>query len=76
MGYCWTRQIQNNYKNILQRIIRHCFSILYFTQAYSVTDRKTFNNIESWMTQIEQNGPEEIVRVIVGNKIDCPEEER
>lgn len=43
---------------------------------YSLTDRKTFNNIENWLKQINQHHPENISRIIVGNKADCSPAER
>ena len=36
-----------------------------------MTDRKTFNNIENWLKQINQHNAEDISKIIVGNKIDC-----
>ena len=46
------------------------------TQVYSVTDRKTFNNIESWVKQVEEHESENVSKLILGNKIDCKGEER
>lgn len=43
---------------------------------YSVTDRKSFGNIENWLKQINQRNVDEVSKVIVGNKVDCGEEER
>lgn len=44
------------------------------TQVYSVTDRKSFNNIQSWLKQINEKHVEEVSKIIVGNKIDCGDE--
>lgn len=43
---------------------------------YSVTDRKSFSNIENWLKQINQRNVDDVSKVIVGNKVDCSEEER
>ena len=43
---------------------------------YSVTDKKTFGNIENWLKQIDQHHPENISRIIVGNKADCSASDR
>lgn len=45
-------------------------------QVYSVGDRKTFNNISSWMGQISQHNDDEIPKIIIGNKCDLPQGER
>jgi Ras-related protein Rab-8A len=44
--------------------------------VYSVTDRKTFSNIENWLKQISQHHSENISRIIVGNKSDCAPADR
>lgn len=44
--------------------------------VYSITDRKTFNNLENWLKQINDSQPENISKIIVGNKSDCEESER
>jgi Ras-related protein Rab-8A len=44
--------------------------------VYSVTDRKSFNNLENWIKQINESQPESMCKVIVGNKVDCKETER
>lgn len=41
-----------------------------------MTDRKSFGNIENWLKQINQRNVDDVSKVIVGNKIDCTEEER
>jgi Ras-related protein Rab-8A len=45
-------------------------------QVYSVADRKTFNNITSWMSQISQHIEDDIPKIIVANKCDLPPSER
>lgn len=37
---------------------------------YAVNDRKSFNNIASWMSQIQQYHDDGIPRILVGNKCD------
>ena len=38
--------------------------------VYDITDRKTFNNVNSWIEQCRTNGPKTISLVLVGNKSD------
>eukprot|EP01016_Furgasonia_blochmanni_P049565 TRINITY_DN7536_c0_g1_i2.p2 TRINITY_DN7536_c0_g1~~TRINITY_DN7536_c0_g1_i2.p2 ORF type:complete len:142 (-),score=12.51 TRINITY_DN7536_c0_g1_i2:117-542(-) len=42
---------------------------------YSCDDRQSFNNIEKWMTQINDDCPESVCKVLVCNKCDMPAEE-
>lgn len=41
-----------------------------------MSDRKSFNNINNWVTQIADNSDEKIAKVLVGNKCDLKEPER
>ena len=43
---------------------------------YSITDRKTFGSLENWLKQINESQPENIAKIIVGNKCDCTDAER
>eukprot|EP00743_Colponemidia_sp_Colp-15_P010722 GILK01011843.1.p1 GENE.GILK01011843.1~~GILK01011843.1.p1 ORF type:complete len:137 (-),score=17.18 GILK01011843.1:157-567(-) len=38
--------------------------------VYDVTDEVSFNSIDMWMSRIEQHAPENVVKVLVGNRID------
>jgi len=48
--------------------------------VYDVTRRETFDNLEHWCKEIDINtgstGESGVVKVLVGNKIDCPAEAR
>jgi len=48
--------------------------------VYDVTRRETFDNLEHWCKEIDINtgstGETGVVKVLVGNKIDCPAEAR
>lgn len=41
--------------------------------VYDVTDKETFEAIDSWMQLIDQHAPESAVRMLVGNKSDLDE---
>ena len=41
---------------------------------YAVNDRRSFNNISSWMSQISQYHDETLPKVLVGNKCDLDQE--
>ena len=39
--------------------------------SYSLIDAKSFQNIEKWTAQIEENAPKECCKVLVATKLDC-----
>ena len=41
--------------------------------VYDVTNKDSFLALESWMEQIKNNSTEEIVVMLVGNKVDKPD---
>lgn len=38
--------------------------------VYDVSRRDTFDNLTKWCNQIEQNCPEDTVKILIGNKCD------
>ena len=40
---------------------------------YDVCDRESFLSLESWSQQIKDNSDENIVVILVGNKVDKPD---
>jgi GTPase SAR1 family protein len=38
--------------------------------VYSATDRKSFENIDSWLSQIQQHASQTVAKVLVANKCD------
>ncbi len=38
--------------------------------VYSVTDRKTFESIESWVKQVSTHAAENVIKILIANKID------
>jgi Ras-related protein Rab-8A len=39
--------------------------------TYSVNDLQSFNAMENWLRQIKTHASENVVKVLVANKIDC-----
>ena len=39
--------------------------------TYSVNDIQSFNAMENWLRQIKTHASENVVKVLIGNKIDC-----
>jgi len=51
------------------------FLIWYFRQAmgimlvYDITNVKSFNNVTNWLRNIEEHASEDVVRILIGNKV-------
>lgn len=41
--------------------------------TYAVNDPASFHALENWLKQIRAHASERVVKVMVANKIDCPE---
>ena len=38
--------------------------------VYDITDRKSFDNLNSWLIEIEKNGNKNVYKLLIGNKSD------
>merc|ERR1712166_432399 len=63
----WDTAGQERFRTITQAYYRGAMGILL---VYDVTDEKSFQNIRSWMRNIEQHANTEVVKVLLGNKCD------
>ena len=66
----WDTSGQERYKAIAPSFIKKAEGVV---MAYDVTDRTSFEHVESWMKQLENHGEKNISIVLVGNKIDMKE---
>ena len=41
--------------------------------VYAVNDRTSFTAIENWLKQIKTHAAENVIKILVANKIDCDE---
>jgi Ras-related protein Rab-8A len=41
--------------------------------VFDVNDRTSFNDMENWLKQIKTHAAENVVKILVANKIDCSE---
>ena len=69
----WDTAGQERFKTITETYYKGAAGVVL---VYSITDRRTFHNLENWIKQINDNQPENITKIIVGNKSDCHESER
>ena len=65
----WDTAGQERFKTITQTYYKGAMGIIL---AYSVDDRDSFLNIESWMKQIKQHANENVCMLLVGTKSDIP----
>jgi small GTP-binding protein len=66
----WDTAGQERFKTITETYYKGAAGVVL---VYSVTDRKSFNNMENWIKQINESQPESMCKIIVGNKVDCKE---
>jgi len=66
----WDTAGQEKFRSIVQTYYKGAMGIILM---YAVNDRKSFQNIESWMKQIYNNAAAGVVVILVGNKSDLTE---
>merc|ERR1712199_105500 len=69
----WDTAGQGRFRTITQAYYRGAMGILL---VYDVTDDKSFGNIRTWMRNIDQHANEQVVKVLLGNKCDMPEDKK
>lgn len=63
----WDTAGQERFKNITQTYYKGAAGIIL---TYSVIDRSSFENIDRWMSQIENNAPSDVSKVLLATKAD------
>ena len=63
----WDTAGQERFKNITQTYYKGAVGIIL---TYSITDRTSFENIERWITQIDNNAPSDVSKVLIATKFD------
>lgn len=64
----WDTAGQERFKTITQTYYKGAMGII---MTFSVNDRSSFNAMENWLKQIKTHAAENVVKVLVANKIDC-----
>ena len=69
----WDTAGQEKYKSIATSYIKTCNGIFLI---YAINDRKSFENIEEWLKEVEEkkNTNNKVPLVLIGNKIDLENE--
>ena len=63
----WDPAGQARFRDITRLYYKNTHLVIF---VYSITDRKSFNNIKEWSEDIEKYGPSNVYKILVGNKID------
>eukprot|EP00486_Rosalina_sp_Unknown_P007392 CAMPEP_0201574794 /NCGR_PEP_ID=MMETSP0190_2-20130828/19522_1 /ASSEMBLY_ACC=CAM_ASM_000263 /TAXON_ID=37353 /ORGANISM="Rosalina sp." /LENGTH=151 /DNA_ID=CAMNT_0048003543 /DNA_START=209 /DNA_END=664 /DNA_ORIENTATION=+ len=69
----WDTAGQEKFKTITASYYRNAHAVMI---VYDVSDRQTFDNIESWLSDVERYCPSDICKMIIGNKSDIDASER
>jgi small GTP-binding protein len=63
----WDTAGQERFKNITQTYYKGAAGIIL---TYSIVDRNSFENIDRWMTQIDNNAPADVSKILIATKAD------
>ena len=66
----WDTVGQERFKNITASYYRGGNGILV---VYDITDRESFNNLNSWLIEIEKSANKNVYKILIGNKCDLEE---
>ena len=61
----WDTAGQERFKNITASYYRGGNGILV---VYDITDRESFNNLNSWLIEIEKRANKKVYKILIGNK--------
>ena len=63
----WDTAGQERFRSIQASYYKGANGILV---VYDITDRKSFDNLNSWLIEIEKNGNRNVYKLLIGNKSD------
>ena len=69
----WDTAGQERFKNITASYYRGGNGVLV---VYDITDRDSFENLNSWLIEIEQNANKNVYKLLIGNKSDLEEKRK
>ena len=64
---------EERFRNIISSYYRGASSILFL---YNITDRDSFQNLNSWLIEIEKNSSKNICKILVGTHCDLENERK
>ena len=63
----WDTAGQERFKTITSSYYKGAHGV---ALVYDITDRQSFKDIENWQVETEKHGSEDIVKILIGNKVD------
>ena len=63
----WDTAGQERFRNVISSYFRGSHGILLI---YDITNRDSFKNLENWLTEIEKNANQNVLKILIGNKND------
>ena len=69
----WDTAGQERFKNITASYYRGGHGVLI---VYDITDRESFENLNSWLIEIEKNANKNVYKLLIGNKSDLEEKRK
>ena len=69
----WDTAGQERFRNITASYYRGGHGVLV---VYDITDRESFNNLNSWLIEIEKNANKNVFKLLIGNKCDLESERK
>ena len=67
----WDTAGQERFKNITVSYYKGAAGVML---VYDITDSESFNKINEWLIEVEKNAPNNVYKILVGNKSDKVEE--
>ncbi len=67
----WDTAGQERFKNITVSYYKGAAGVML---VYDITDLESFNKINDWMIEVEKNAPNNVYKILVGNKCDLEQE--
>lgn len=71
--FIWDTAGQERFRTITKNFYRNANGVIL---VFDVTNKATFVNVKTWLQSLSEHAKEDIVKTLVGNKIDCSIEER
>ena len=69
----WDTAGQERFKNITASYYKGGNGVLV---VYDITDRESFENLNSWLIEIEKNANKNVYKLLIGNKCDLEEKRK
>ena len=69
----WDTAGQDRFRNITASYYRGAAGIAI---VYDITDPDSFNNINSWLIEVEKNASKSVYKILIGNKCDLEEKRK